>query len=1696
MNPRFAGRYRLLKALGRGGMGEVFLALDLTTGTECALKRLKPRGSFDLPDLRREFDALTRVRHPAVVAALELGLDEVGAPFYTMEYVPGRTADAALARGDWAALCFVGAEVAHGLEALHPAGVVHGDLKPSNLLVIPGPAPGARPAAVRMLDFGLAALFGADNVGHHGTPGFAAPEVVRGEAASPASDLYGLGSTLYALAAGRQPFGEGRPSSVLRRQRAGPLPARLLEEAGAPPALTRLILRMLSPEIDERPRDAHEVRRELERIHPAAARPLAERMQAELVLGREREIARLAAEGPAAASRARVTVLRGEPGAGKSALLSTLAARTALAGKGVVMLSCAGDAASGILALARRLAVEAGSGTGGAAPPEAVREMLACDTDALSEKDVAALADAAVAWSRAWADRQGAPLLLLDDFDRLDPDARAFVRRLVLHPHAPPARWVWARRGSAAGAPEDERLLLEAGVADAMELSPLGEPDLARLAAARLGQPAPAALVEFLWSGCRGHPGLAIELLRAAAAAGALREDDTGLIVAADELSQIRAPASFEESLLARLDALGGAAAEAALALAVSTRPEPASRLHAIAPAANEALLARLVEAGLAARDEAGGFRLTPPALSSALLERLPESARKELHAAALAAGPLPAAERFAHLAAAGRVGEALEAAAAALAAREDYGIAVRAAEIAEGEGPAQAAAWHERAARALAARGRYAAAAPHAARALELEPAAIERPARWVLLSTATVRSGNPKDLALITARALAEPLPPAMRSRLLSNDAARLIAAADLDRARAVAREALALAQDDGDREALGVAALTLASVVGSGGPPGEFDALTALALDAFTRSGNLTGQLRARVSRGNAARRRERRDEARGIYHEASAIAREHRLRLALEELLVNSGGNQLEDGRFAEARDELTEAARLALEDGRPRGAAIAIAHLAQLEGLCGRRASALRHAHHATRLAGAYLPEQEAFAWRSLSQAERNAGRRGRALAAARRALALSARYENVADEDWCRIEMGRAAAAAGRWSDAGRVWGAALESRRPGITSGFLMLLALAGRAALRGGDLEGAAARLAEADRGLGSQASPYAAAVAETLRAELALARGRMAEGADAAGRALERFRSLGAFPERAQAALELARIVLARDGESRAPVGAWLELAAAGFERLGDHRSREQALALTVDWLRRIGTGESRPARARDLLRAVSRLLDSISDFRELTRRAMRLAVEQLDAERGVLLLADAEGSVLSPVAEHGAVDADTRRDAVGYSRRVVQRVAESGGSLLITDAPSDPEARSPSVLDLRLRSIVCVPMHLGGRVVGAVYLDDSRRPDVFGDEDRALLEGFAHLMAVAIEKSRGHEEMVRANEQLVGENLSLRKEVGARFHPQSLIGGSLAMERVLALAERAAQVNSTVLLTGENGTGKELIARILHHGGKRRLKPFVAVNCGAIPKTLLESELFGILPQVATGVRGRDGRFVQADGGTLFLDEIGEMPLEQQVALLSAISNREITPVGGGNPIPVDVRIIAATNVNLLQMLEQGTFREDLYYRLHVIPIEIPPLRERKADIPALARHFVELYAHQQERKVPRLAREFMAALVQSDWPGNVRELQNYVERVLAMTPGDTLYPNPPPRHPGSEPSVPRRQRGMRLADIVKELECSAVSDALERTRGNQSLAARELGMTEQSLRYRVRKYRLADARRNQRTRRNR
>ncbi|HEY3215012.1 MAG TPA: sigma 54-interacting transcriptional regulator [Candidatus Eisenbacteria bacterium] len=1690
MIERFAGRFLLLRRLGQGGMGEVFLARDLTTGAECALKRLSARGH--VPDtMRREFEALSRVHHPAIVAVHELGSSPEGLPYLTMEHVPGAPADRALARGDWAALIFVAARVAHGLEALHASGLVHGDLKPSNLLVVPGPTPTALPADVRLVDFGLAALLGGDGQGRRGTPGYAAPETARGEEPTPASDLYGLGATLYTLMAGRLPFEGDEAQSILRRQQSALPPALPLEEVGAPPSLVQLVLRLMAPDPSERPADAREVRQELERISPQSRRPLADRLLTVVVVGREREFARLElALGARAPSL--ILVLSGPAGCGKSTLLAELAVRATLAGQPVAHWSCAALEGPGAVARAavRRLAAEAGTG----ASPDAGSTASRAGTDFEAqgtELDLDALADEAARWA-AMKPHAGPLLVLLDDVERLDALSRSWIRRLIVRPGAPAIRCVWARRSQPEGPPEDERVMVEAGLAEIMELGPLDREAVVRLASARLNEPAPPSLAEFLWSRGGGHPGLTVELLRTAASAGALAEQEAGLVVDAERLRELEVPRDFEASLLERFEALPAAARAAAAALAVWGKPLSISGLRELAPEADEGARTRLIASGLAAFSAGGSLVLSPPALADGLLRALGAEERCRLHQSALDLPGLDHAERFRHFLEAGDLPAALKAAESAFEEQPDESLAAEAAELAAGSSPELAAVWHERTARELAARGRFAAAVPHWKNALALDPTGPARPERWVRLSSACLFAGQLTDVAETIARALEEHPPPAFQSKLLTNESARQSSLGDLAGARATAERALALAETASDPEAIGPAAESLAYYRLGEQRTDEAEALALRAAEAYQRAHHAHGMIRSIGTRAAIARVRRRLQEAERLYREALEGARARALRLAEEEVLVGLAVVLTEAGQWKSMHEVNERAVRVALEDARSIGAAGAMTGLAQADGLTGRARAARRHARAAIALTRAHRPRSEAYAWRSLAQAHRIAGRLVRAERAARRALSRATDL-SPEDLDWCRIELGRVLAASGAWSQAEEVWETArqLVTSPDSVAAGALEVLA--GRAALRKGRPDRASARLKAAQVWLENHPGPYVAALARVLEAELALKEGRIREGVETGDRALQQLGALPAPADRAAAALELARMAPATE-ELSAPVARWLDLATGTFERLGDRSSRERALALQVEWLRRHPVRPPAMTGERNLIERVSWLLHSLSDPRELTQRAMQMAVEQLDAERGVLLLVEAESGQLALMAEHGAVDATTRREAVGYSRRVVERVTESGDSLLITDAPVDPRAASESVVDMNLRSILCVPLFLGGQVVGAAYLDDSRRAHTFGEADRGMLEGFAHLMAVAIEKSRGHDEVRRVKELLEGENLSLRQEVGTRFRSHNVIGSSTPTKRVLAMAEHAARTSTTVLLTGENGTGKELIARTLHHGGKRRLKPFTAVNCGAIPESLIESELFGILPNVATGVRGRPGRFVQADGGTLFLDEIGEMPLKQQVTLLSAIANREITPVGGGKPIPVDVRIIAATNQDLRRLVQRGAFREDLYYRLNVIEIEVPPLRERKADIPALTNHFLAQFAAQQERELPALSAEFLAVLMQSDWPGNVRELQNYIERVLAMTPGRVLHPDPLPRDLQERGVVHRAVRGRRLIDSVVDLERRLVGEALERAHGNQSHAARELGLTEQSIRYRIRKYGLAPTRGNRRTRR--
>jgi DNA-binding NtrC family response regulator len=337
----------------------------------------------------------------------------------------------------------------------------------------------------------------------------------------------------------------------------------------------------------------------------------------------------------------------------------------------------------------------------------------------------------------------------------------------------------------------------------------------------------------------------------------------------------------------------------------------------------------------------------------------------------------------------------------------------------------------------------------------------------------------------------------------------------------------------------------------------------------------------------------------------------------------------------------------------------------------------------------------------------------------------------------------------------------------------------------------------------------------------------------------------------------------------------------------------------------------------------------------------------------------------------------------------------------------------------------------------------------------------------------------------------------ENRSLREALGKRYEFKNIVARSAKMQEVLATVERIAPTNSTVLLGGESGAGKDLIARAIHQHSRRASGPFVKINCTAIPENLLESELFGYEKGAFTGaVSSKPGKFELADKGTIFLDEIGDVPGTIQVKLLRVLQDREFERLGGTKTLKVDVRVVAATNQDLRAALEQGSFREDLYYRLNVVPINIPPLRERKEDIPYLVDHFIERFARGSGKAIRGITPAAQKALMEFHWPGNVRELENIIERAVALSAGDTLdladirLDLSPSRPTGGDVTSAAMSVGGATAFppsgvTLEQFEDDIIKEALRRAGGNKSQAARLLGLSRNALRYRLSKMGVAD-----------
>ena len=333
-----------------------------------------------------------------------------------------------------------------------------------------------------------------------------------------------------------------------------------------------------------------------------------------------------------------------------------------------------------------------------------------------------------------------------------------------------------------------------------------------------------------------------------------------------------------------------------------------------------------------------------------------------------------------------------------------------------------------------------------------------------------------------------------------------------------------------------------------------------------------------------------------------------------------------------------------------------------------------------------------------------------------------------------------------------------------------------------------------------------------------------------------------------------------------------------------------------------------------------------------------------------------------------------------------------------------------------------------------------------------------------------------------------ERLLAENRYLHAELEGRYDFSGIIGGSPAMQAVYEMASSVAVSNANVLITGESGTGKELMARSIHYSSPRKEKPFVVLNCSALSESVLESELFGHEKGAFTGALDmRKGRFERADQGTLFIDEVAEMSMAAQVKLLRVIQEHEFERVGGNKTISVNVRIVAATNKKLEDQVKEGKFREDLYYRLNVVNINIPPLRSRREDIEPLSRHFLEKYTAETGKKITDMAPRALSCLLAHDWPGNVRELQNAIERAVVLSKGSELTPRDFPQGLQGDDQICLQvpEKGGSLTEILEDLERQLILQTLQREDGSQTRAAETLGIKRTTLRYKMEKYRMID-----------
>jgi len=1647
-------RYRVGERLGAGASGETFAAIDTTTNTACVIK-LFPDGLRGRRFALAEFRGLETLAHPSVVRLRDIGRLDDGRLYLVTDRIvgPGVEGIATIADEAERRALFVRAalDLASALAHLHARGIVHGDVCPANVRMS---AAGGGPSRAVLIDFGLSGPALPGDGAARGTLGYAAPEALTGARTS-ASDLFGLGATLFEAWSGTPPFGRGLRAA--ERVLSGPAPPLSSVRPGLGPAWDGLFDRLLAADPVDRPAHARLVLREVIRLGAGAATPTEVDLQvpypdgdplAGMFVGRRAERATLRAalerlaEGAAPAA---ALALVGPPGSGRRTLFEAAARDVAVA------------AAAGTLAAVDiwRGDVAALEQFVGAVPP-------APDDDARRavEARMAVLAEAIEAHGRA------RPLCLFLDEGAASEALAAFVagaaptgRTLLVVPtRAPIARPFAAEIALPPLTPSEIRELVAAGVDE--------EPPAAALAAVAETSGGNAALVTLL----------ARRLI--------------ANLRAGDPLGPLDASGDLDGLLRASLASLADETQR--LLLAVALVDDDAAKVAGLDEEEGARALAAARAAGWIDLGAAGELRLPSGAHRRVALASVPAARAEEVGVRALLAlgakdhSGADALKRVDALAVCGRSGEAAEVLRGVAAMATAAGDHARAAGLLERVAALapEALTFSERLALAtgLGAIGRYddAAQVLAAARATATGPADVaagcEREA-WLL-----ARRGDLDGARRALERGLAESEAGGLSAAGLRARLGRLLVTAGrFAEALAIVEPALAGASSSAAEDA--VLPLARETALLASAYLGDL----SRAREHLAALGHGVGETRRAYLDGLLAQLAGDEGAAREAYRRAYEIAAGQNDLHTVAAVALNLGGLLIEEGLYGEA---LTASARAVRELGRLGAAAELVPALVNAANLfveLGELPAARRALDRALGL-GAEGRASRTRATASFVEGDL-ARRRGEIDAAVghyRRSVGLFSDAGQPTAAASASLALAEALADAGRLAEAKRALAEAEQLRAPATELADDPEIARA-RALLA----------LAEGDAGAGGEA-PAAFAQRLNRLAHEAQARARRPTAwrlAALAGRLAARA---GAAAE-ARAAFAFARTVfeevrMATPEHHRAAVESHPDAAWLSPEDVAGQGGAPGARA------------EAAESRLRRLLR-INKRLNSELRLPRLLEMILDTVIELTDAERGFLLLEDESGELNVKVARN--IDQRTlETDELALSKSIARQAAAGGEPVVTIDAAGDDRFREAlSVSDLHLRSVLAVPLVIKGRVAGTIYVDHRLRKGAFDQEDVRLVLDFAEQAAIALENARLLGELRRRERQVEALNRRLEAELAARreeisgikvelrenrealavrYDYRNIVGRTPRMLDLFRLIDRITDTTLPVVIQGESGTGKELVARALHSNGPRRAQPFVGENCAAIPETLLESTLFGYARGAFTGAdHDTRGLFEIADGGTLFLDEVGEMSPAMQGKLLRVLQEGEIRRVGAERTRKVDVRIVAATNQDLARMVEEGKFRRDLFFRLNVAGISLPPLRERRDDIPLMVEHFLAKLAARDGRSAPKpIDPAAMARLAAYRWPGNVRELENEVTRADALSGDRITAADLAPRIGAADDAGgigTEDHDNLVLKPRVERLERSLVREALGRSGNNQTKAAELLGLSRFGLQKKLKRY---------------